>query len=75
MTCCSGTINGVPTVLAGCSAGIVNRPTAGGNWSIIPPGGMSRGYFSVSDSKGNSVVAICFGVPWIGHIIVREPID
>jgi len=74
----NGTINGEPHVLAGCSVGVANAPTkdgtvAVGNWSVIPPGGMERGYFSLSDTKvpgANSVIGTCVsGVPWIGRIV------
>ena len=49
----NGTINGEAFVLAGCSAGVANAPTGNGmtaltNWSVIPPGGISRTYFSIS---------------------------
>ena len=69
----NGTINGVAHVLAGCSAGIANVPKAGGTWQVIPPGGMQRGYFSVSDSNlRNSIVGSCVaGTPWIGNILNR----
>ena len=67
----NGTIGGVPHVLAGCSAGVANMPQAGGAWNVIPPGGMQRGYFSVSDSNPlNSIVGSCpDGTPWVGTIL------
>ena len=72
----NGTIGGVAHVLAGCSAGIANVPKAGGEWQIIPPGGLSRGYFSVSDSNPqNSIVGICMRILWIGTIVNRTAAD
>ena len=75
----NGTINGEAHVLAGCGAGIANIPSTGGEWSLIPPGGLSRSYFSVSDSLGsspasNSVVAVCMGVLHIGTIINKTAV-
>lgn len=54
--------------MAGCSVGIANAPSGDGmtrltDWKVIPPGGMSRTYFSISDSLGaNSVISACLGL-------------
>ena len=35
----NGTIQNEPYILMGCANGIVNMPTKGGNWSVIPSAG------------------------------------
>ena len=74
----NGTIDGAPHVLVGCSVGVANAPSADGStplgdWEVIPPGGISRTYLSVSDSKvTNSVLGACLGkVAFTGVIINR----
>ena len=64
----NGTIAGQPHVLAGCSIGVANAPSGDGrspltDWKVIPPGGVQRTYFSISDDNGapNSVIGMCLG--------------
>ena len=59
----NGTIRGEPVIFASCDVGVINRPTAGGEWSVIPPGGWGQaGYLTVSDSlKTTSVLGGCVG--------------
>ena len=64
----NGTIRGEPVIFASCDVGVINRPTAGGEWSVIPPGGWGQaGYLTVSDSlKTTSVLGGCVG----GHVTI-----